>query len=135
MQRESHRLLIPSMLFMLFGCDPKRPSQKPSTSEMAGQYLSSDGRAKGALLVLNNDGTFKLANWPRSGTGHWEIEKQDLSGFYEIVLEYTDQKGNITFTSHGQYLRGERVPYTIEMYIGDPDEGAILFESISSVGK
>ena len=113
-----------------------------------GKYESED-----VAIALFPDGTFEVNNMPDwwipndagygksnggvdSGTGKWKISKENLSGLWQITLDFQsgvfnsrkDINNDLTLTLD---LGGQQSPYSIWIYVGDPDSGNVMvFEQV-----
>jgi hypothetical protein len=98
------------------------PNHRPTAAELGGTYGTSDARARGAQLVLGADGLFSFSNWPPgSGNGRWET--QNDFGRWQIEFTGSARASNADVV-------GDSVPFTLELYISDPDEGPIVMRRI-----
>jgi hypothetical protein len=112
-------------LLVVCGCNPQHATVAPSTSQIAGHYATTDPRAPAATLDVRADGTFTLANWPggANGAGTWKIEQNNTTKRWEFNLVF----GGNNYVS-GQDVLGGPGHYRLGFFIGDPDEGAVVFE-------
>lgn len=125
--------LLPFVVMLLFvGCS------KPKVSDLAGNYVL-DEQAKAALsnkiamtlfesrIEIREDGTFLLQNvpdWsnaagfatlgpPRTYEGQWRISQNGL------LFENNNQIEEVS-------LGGRRPNYSLDFFLGDPDERIVL---------
>ena len=102
---------------------------KPAAGDLTGRYVTTDGRWYKARLDLFGDGRFTMSGWAgRNGSGRWLCVWDDISSRWDMQLTFlpvrTDEGEH---GESGHYLRGTVPPYTIEFFLGDPDNGATLF--------
>ena len=127
--------LIP--LFFLIGC--KNPNIEKSY--FVGNWKSSDG----SYIVLNKNGTcilkninyFKISSFPQNKNkildtkGTWSFANNINNGIVDgidkgIKISYKipdrDGNGGITFYISGQGFNGNKEPWSLFIWEGDPDE-------------
>jgi len=90
-------------------------------------------------LTLKENGTFEMTNVPggwfedefghsiggfNSGSGKWHITKDNLVWTIHLDFDVWNGRG-INFSTQFRF-RGNKEPYTIFTWIGDPDNGEIL---------
>jgi hypothetical protein len=133
-----------------------RTRHKPEIKDVAGVYhfkgitgtyppKIKKSIAPEMSITLREDGSFEVKNLPSnlfdfyasedsygSGSGTWELEGK--KGFLEnwtITLRFTTREG-LDSTRGGFFayrmliLRKQKPPYSIYIYLGDPDEGRFL---------
>jgi hypothetical protein len=110
---------------------------KPNPASLVGLYATSDRRAPRARLKILPDGRFQLSNWPgRTGSGTWEPRFEDFTRRWELFLTFDPTSPNEgPFSVSPQYLRGSSPPYEIEMFLGDPDSGPVVFLQLQSTTR
>lgn len=111
-------LLGTLMLWLLPTAFPGHTRSAPSKSALAAQYVGSDRSGARVVLILRSDGTYALTGLAAiPPSGDWRLTQ--LNGHWALVLD-----GHSGFPLYGQ-----RPPYSIELFDGDPDAGGIIVDA------
>ncbi|MES2308383.1 MAG: hypothetical protein V4507_05940 [Verrucomicrobiota bacterium] len=121
---------------------------KPQESDLIGLWVPTPNTLKdmektGGYVIskheilLKEDGTFSMINMPdwwrdgfgdskkgfESSEGRWELtQTQDWTKIWDITLHFSGYGTSVK-------LLGQKPPYRIHIYVGDPDSGHVmLFE-------
>ena len=112
------------------GCSDGLPTVQPTVAELAGTYTTSDPRAPGSAIVLNADGTCAVSKFSEfSGSGTWKVA-QDFAGRWTVDYDLTDKPEHVMPT--GEPIFGDAGHFSLGLYVGDPDDGAVVYTKAKS---
>jgi hypothetical protein len=134
---------------------------EPQPEKVAGTYLPTKETLllikniglydlQNISISLHSDGTFEMQNMPDwwitdygvsnggtdSGKGKWRVHKTTGGDWWQLELEFVSGTfSSKEYLSEGFYtemhLSGEQPPYSLWVYVGDPDKGRVMiFEQI-----
>ena len=78
---------------------------------------------------MNIDGFGDSHGSAVSGQGQWEIDATDFSSGLTVTISPDGSMAHGIYHGSSMLIRGQRVPYRIEMQLGDPDsDESITYE-------